>query len=133
MILLLLIVAILIGFTAFFGLYEVQIFNTKASTLNTSFSVDNSYVFVTPLQASANGQEKIRVTVFVLNNQGLGVLGRKVTLGLSPALNIQTIQGLTDSFGKSYFDVSSSTPGDYYIDIQVDGTLLTQKAHVTFN
>lgn len=130
---LLLLALVLIGFSIFFGLYEVKFFSSRATITNTSFSVDNSYIFVTPLRASANGQEKIRVTVFILNNQGLGVLGKKVFLAPDAALNIESIQGLTDSYGKAYFDVSASRAGEYYLEVRADDTPLIQKAHLSFN
>lgn len=129
---LLLILVVLLGFVIFFGLYEVKFFTGRASIKTVSFSVDNSYVFITPLRARANGQEKIRVTVFVLDDQGLGVMGKKVVLAAVEALNIENIQALTDNFGKSYFDVISSKTGEYYLKILVDDTELKQKAHLSF-
>ncbi len=130
---LLLLGIILIGFTALFGLYEVKFFNSRASVTTSSFSPDNSYVFVTPLAARANGQEKIRLTVFILNNQGLGVLGKKVFVSPDSALSIETIQGLTDGYGKAYFDITSTKAGEFYLEIKADDTALNQKAHLTFN
>ncbi|MDO9027434.1 MAG: hypothetical protein Q7U68_01025, partial [Candidatus Roizmanbacteria bacterium] len=52
-----------IGFIGIFGLYEVKFFTGRASVSQASFSIDNSYIFSTPSQARANGQEKIRLTV----------------------------------------------------------------------
>ncbi len=123
---------ILAVFSGFFWLYEVKFNVTKADVSSYSFSIDNSYLFVSPLRARANGQEKIRVTVFVLNNQGLGVMGKKVFLAEDNTLNIETIQGLTDAFGKAYFDVSTTKQGEYYIPVSVDNTALNQKAHLSF-
>ena len=124
---------ILVGFIVAFGLYEVRFFTSRATVISSSFSVDNSYVFTTPLQARANGQEKIRLTVFILNNQGLGVAGKKVFISPDPALNIEIIQGLSDDFGKAYFDISSEKTGEYYVEIKADDTALKQKAHLSFN
>ncbi len=130
---LIILIVILVGFVSVFGLYEVKFFTSRASVISSSFSVDNSYVFTTPLQVRANGQEKIRLTVFILNNQGLGVMGKKVFISPDPALNIETIQGLTDDFGKTYFDISSEKVGEYYVEIKADDTALNQKAHLSFN
>ncbi|MFZ6034532.1 MAG: Ig-like domain-containing protein [Patescibacteria group bacterium] len=130
---LLLLAIVLIGFSVAFGLYEVKFFNTRASVTITTFSPENSYVFVTPLAARANGQEKIRLTVFILNNQGLGVLGKNVFVSPDSALNIEAIQGLTDGYGKAYFDISASKAGEYYLEVKVDDTALKQKAHLSFN
>jgi hypothetical protein len=124
---------VLLGFSGFFFLYEARFFTGRASVSQYSFSIDNSYVFYSPLQAQANGQESIRLTVFVLNNQGLGVQGKKVTLVADPNLAVETIQGLTDSLGKAIFDITSTKPADYYVDVQVEGVSLEEKSQLTFN
>lgn len=122
----------LIGLTSFFWLYEVQFKSTRASISANSFSIDNSYIFVTPLRARANNQEKIRITVFILNNQGLGVAGKKVSIPMSPGISSEATQGLTDQYGKAFFDISSTTKGEYYFDVTVDDVALKQKAHLSF-
>lgn len=119
-------------FTMYFGLYEARYFIGRASVSNASFSVDNSYLFVSPLKAKANGQERIRVTVFILNNQGVGVLGKKVVAGVDSNISVETIQGLTDGFGKAVFDITSQKSGEYYLEMTADGIALKQKAHVSF-
>jgi len=124
---------VIVGFVGAFGLYEVKFFTSRADISQASFSIDNSYIFSTPSQARANGQEKVRLTVFILNNQGLGVLGKKIFIGTDPSLNIEAIQGLTDNYGKAYFDISSSKAGEYFLEIKVDDTALNQKAHIIFN
>lgn len=129
----LLILAVLILFSGFFWLYETRYLIGRASVSRYTFSVENSYMFVTPLRAKANDQEKIRITVFVLNNQGLGVLGRKVEFDQNPTLKVSVIQGLTDELGKAVFDLTSSQAGDYYLNVVVDGVMLPQKAHLIFD
>lgn len=98
----------------------------------TQFSVDNSYLFVTPLRAGATGQEKIRLTVFLLNDQGLGVQGKNIVLGQDEALKIENIQALTDDYGKAYFDVSTTKAGEYYLKVMIDNITLKQEAHLSF-
>ncbi|PJA55780.1 hypothetical protein CO165_01735 [Candidatus Roizmanbacteria bacterium CG_4_9_14_3_um_filter_33_18] len=124
---------VVVGFIGAFGLYEVKFFSSRADISQASFSIDNSYIFSTPSQARANGQEKVRLTVFILNNQGLGVLGKKIFIGTNPSLNIEAIQGLTDNYGKAYFDISSSKAGEYFLEIKVDDKALKSKAHLVFN
>jgi len=104
----------------------------RASVINYAFSIDNSYLFVTPLRAKANNQEKIRITVFVLNNQGLGVMGRRVSVGADANLNAEAIQALTDSYGKAFFDIAGTKAGEYFLEVTVDDTKLKQKAHLSF-
>ncbi len=124
---------VIIGFVGIFGFYEIKFFTGRASVSQASFSIDNSYIFSTPSGARANGQEKIRLTIFILNNQGLGVMGKKIFIGTDPALNIEAIQGLTDSYGKAYFDISSTKPAEYFLEIKANDTGLKQKAHLIFN
>lgn len=124
---------LIVGFISVFGLYEVKFFTSRADVSRASFSIDNSYIFSTPSQARANGQEKIRLTVFILNSQGLGVMGKKIFIGTDQSLNIEAIQGLTDSYGKAYFDISSVKPGEYFLEIKADDTALKSKAHLVFN
>lgn len=128
-----LLLLIIVGFISVFGLYEVKFMTGRANVSQSSFSIDNSYIFNTPSQARANGQEKIRLTVFILNNQGLGVMGKKIFVGTDISLNIETIQGLTDNYGKAYFDISATKAGEYFLEIKADDTALNQKAHLIFN
>lgn len=128
----LLIILVLIASAAFFLVYQSRLLLSRATLTTSVFSVDNSYVFATPLKAQANGEEKIRVTVFVLNGQGLGVLGRTVELGQNSRLSVETISGTTDQQGKAIFDVSTKSPGQYYIEVKVDTTILPQKIQASF-
>jgi len=105
---------------------------TRAYVPPSQFSPDNSYVFMSPLRAKANNDEKIRVTVFVLNSQGLGVQGRIISLSAAPGVTTEAVQGITDGFGKAYFDISSNRAGEYYLDVHVDQSTLPQKAHLSF-
>lgn len=123
---------IFVFFSGFFWLYEAKFFVGRASVSQASFSVDNSYLFLTPLRAKANNNEKIRITVFVLNNQGLGVLGKQVVIGQDPNLSIEGIQVQTDNLGKATFDVLSSKAGDYFLEVKVDGVILPKKAKLSF-
>lgn len=126
------ILLIAFSFAAFFFFYETRYFVGRASVSQASFSINNSYLFVTPIKAAANGEERIRVTVFVLNNQGLGVLGKRVGIATDPNIIIDEIQGSTDAYGKALFDISSSQPGDYYLEVNIDNEKLLQKAHLSF-
>ena len=96
------------------------------------FSAENSYVFTNPGRAQADGKEKIRVTIMVLNGSGLGVLGKKPVLGVDPRLVADNKQDTTDTYGKAIFEFSTSTPGDYYLDVKIDDQTLPQKAKLSF-
>lgn len=128
-------VIVLMFFSGLFFFYEARYMSGRASVVNNSFSPENSYVISTPTKAKGDGQQKLRVTVYILNGQGLGVLGKVVFIGNPDEKNLvfDNVQPNTDSLGKAYFDVSSKTSGDYYLDVKVDGAILPQKAHLLFD
>jgi hypothetical protein len=96
-------------------------------------SLDNSYVFSSPVRAKAGG-DLIRVTVFVLDEQGLSIGNSQVRLNASePALNIKQVQPVTDETGKAIFDIGSDKVGIYYLEVSVEGDLLEQKAKLLFD
>jgi hypothetical protein len=134
LVLFLIILLIILGFTYFFWLYEARYFIGRADVSRSSFSIDNSYLFVSPLRAKASlgNNEKIRVTIFILNNQGLGVMGKRVVPEVNPYIQMDIIQGTTDNYGKAIFDMFSTKSGEYYLEISADGVPLKDKAHLTF-
>ncbi len=130
---------ILILFLVFFWFYQVQYLTSRASNSAATFSVENSYLFISPLKAKTAtninntlNTEKIRVTVFALNSQGLGVIGKRVELVNNVGLQVDTIQPLTDEFGKAYFDVSSAQSGDFYLEVKIGDQSLKEKVRLSF-
>jgi hypothetical protein len=112
---------------------QTTIFKSRASTSNSHLPVrENSYLFASPIQAKADGQEKIRVTIFLLDSQGLGVSQQLVTLKVPSALQIETLQSTTDDLGKATFNLSSSVPGKFEISASTSGLNLSQKINLLF-
>ena len=109
------------------------IFFSKANSSSSSLvTLENSYLFASPIQAKADGQEKIRVTVFILDGRGLGVSNRTVTLNLPQHFINTHVQSITDESGKAIFDISSATQGTYNISALADNKELPQKLRVVF-
>ncbi len=96
-----------------------------------SLSLANSYLFASPLSAATNG-EKIRISVFILDGRGMGLAGKLVLLGQNEYLKVEAIQPTTDYLGKAIFDISSLSPGLYYLEASVDGQVLPQRVAVMF-
>ena len=92
----------------------------------------NSYIFGSPLTAVANGQEKIKVSVFLLNDQGLGVEGKAVELIADTGVTIERSQPQTDTTGQAIFYLTSSLIGRYQVKAQSDGQPLPQAITVNF-
>jgi hypothetical protein len=95
-------------------------------------ALENSYLFASPLSALSGGQEKIRVTIFLLDSQGRGVPGKTVFLGQNENLEVKSIQGITDNLGRAFFDVGALVPADYLIEAAVDNQVLPQRIKLNF-
>jgi len=135
--LILIIVLLLLIIGLFGSLYLVNqttvLSGKAASTSSSKIVLQNSYLFVSPLQAQADGLQKIRATVFIIDSQGLGVSNRLVQLKSSPVtLNIQAIQATTDDTGKAVFDLTSTISGKYSLEASVDSTPLPQQVQLLF-
>jgi hypothetical protein len=114
-------------------IFRITIFYGKATTVNQSPVVlENSYLFASPLQAKADGQEQIRITVFLLDGRGLGVVGQPVTLLVPQTVTVDHSPATTDDTGKVTFDLSSPVASQINIQAQTNGKTLPQKVHIVF-
>ncbi len=111
--------------TVFFGQAQVS----QPTSID---SLANSYLFASPLQAKADSQELVRITVFLLDSRGLGIPNQNVSLNLPTTINSHPIQPITDDSGKAVFDLSSTIIGKYSISAQVQGLTIPQTVSVVF-
>lgn len=96
-------------------------------------SLENSYLFASPLVAKAGGEEKITISAFVLSDQGLGIPGEKVVLYSAPALVARTVRDETDSRGLAVFEITSQIPSQFNLWAVVSGKgQIKQQVNVTF-
>ena len=131
----LILILLLIGLVA--SVYLVRVRTQVSSKAYGSSSLSevqlaNSYIFASPLKAVANGTDKIRVTVFVLDSQGKGVFGKSVVLSQEKPLKISPVQPATDELGRAIFDVASSSTGIFFLEAKIDGKILPQRVGLTF-
>lgn len=119
--------------TAILLVSQTTIFKSRASNTNGHLPVkENSYLFASPIQAKADGQEKIRITVFLLDSNGLGVSQQAVSLKVPFPLQIETLQSTTDDLGKATFNLFSTTPGKFEISASTLNFVLSQKINLLF-
>lgn len=107
----------------------------KASTFNivSVVSISNSYLFASPIRAKASG-DLIRITIFLLDDEGNGIFDKKVNLRtLEGLVEIKEVQSLTDETGMAVFDITSDTVGLYTIEAFTEDLVLPQKVKVTFD
>lgn len=116
------------GSTSFFG---------RASGTGV-FNPGNSYVFASPLLARVNG-DQIRVTVFVLDGTGAGIVNKQVLVGClnekacqEAGMTFSEVQGQTNKMGQAIFDLSSRVPGKFELQATVGGTPIPQTVTVSF-
>ncbi len=113
-------------------IYRPLIFLNRASSPSSTPITANSYLFASPVAAKADGQQFIRITVFILDGQGLGVANQTVTLSLPAPLSQKAIQPQTDQYGKATFDLTSSVVGKFLISASVGSDNLPQSLNIVF-
>ena len=110
---------------------RTTIFQKRASN-SSSYVLENSYLFASPLQAKADGKEAIRITIFLLDGRGLGVANQTVSLNLPKNITVTNQQEITDQNGKAIFDLVSSTAQTANITAKTDSAKLPQSVKVIF-
>lgn len=134
LVIILIIFLLTLGILVYYVRFQTSI-APKASSFNTakSISVTNSYVFASPVRASAGG-DLIRVTVFILDSEGNGLFDQKVVLkSIDTSLVVKDIQSLTDETGKAIFDLSSDVTGNFAVDTYANNIQLPQSLKVIFD
>ncbi len=132
--LLFIILFLLLALTAslYLVLKNTSLFTRASTTSNQDIALQNSYLFASPIQAKAGGEEKVRVTVFILDTQGLGISSKTVALEASGGVTITPLSPVTDDTGKATFDLSSIAPGRARLSATVDGAKVPQTVSVIF-
>jgi len=113
-------------------IYRPLIFLNRASSPSSTPITANSYLFASPVTAKADSQQSIRITVFILDGQGLGVANQTVSLSLPASLSQKPLQPQTDQYGKATFDLTSSVVGKFLISASVNGNNLPQSLNIVF-
>lgn len=130
---LVLVIILLVVFGAYFLLEERITLFGRAAGGEGKYSLENSYIFTSPVIASAGGQEKIKVSVFLLSPEGKGVANKRIILTATPSLTVSELQPETDEKGQAIFEISSGQPGRYILQASIEGNVLPQSVTVTFN
>jgi Big-like domain-containing protein len=118
--------------SVFLVVKTTSFYNRAATSTSSSITLENSYLFASPLQAKADGREQIRITVFLLDGRGLGVPNQPVKLLLPNTITIDKSQNTTDNNGKATFDLSSTTPQKTTITAKNNNQTLPQKIKISF-
>jgi hypothetical protein len=86
---------------------------------NEKVAVNGSYLIGEKITAVSNGKDKIKVNVFVVDNKGIGIKGKTVSInGMS---GIEPEIGVSDNNGQVHFEASSAVEGQYELTASIDG------------
>jgi len=109
---------------------NVLVTMTKAAPA-VKVSIGGSYLLGDKMVAVADGKDKAKVNVFVLDNSGKPVSKKLVSLAgietISPVGN-----GFSDNQGKVSFEMTSTVEGVFPLEASVEGVPLPRKVSVTF-
>ena len=108
------------------------IVNRATNYSDNSPVLSNSYLFASPVTAKADSKQLIRLTVFILDGQGLGVSNQTVSLSLPSPLSQKIIQSPTDQYGKAIFDISSSAIGKFQVSASINSDKIPQSLNLVF-
>lgn len=118
-----------IYFLASFAVPKMLVTLTKAA-VGTKVSIGNSRVIGEIVLAKADGTDKCKVNIFVMDSNDKGVPGKRVELnGMD---SITPSQVVTDNSGKASFEMTSTENKQYEISATVEGVSLPQTIKVTF-
>ncbi len=122
-------VSLSMGRTNFFG---------KALTRGVIFP-EACRVFASPVISKAGGMDRIRVTVFVLDDTGKGAINKKVdldckdkTLCQTAGVTFSSVQSNTDNTGQAIFDLSAQSSGSFELQASVGSQSIPQTVTVVF-
>lgn len=121
---------VVIFLTGFYVIPRVLVSISRASSVS-KISISNSYVIGSKILAKADGVDKCVVNVFLVDNNGKGVVGRNIVL--SGMNDIKAINnGVTDKFGNASFELISKIEGQFKMSATVDGVPLPKELTVIF-
>lgn len=98
----------------------------------------NSYVFASPVSARIGG-DIIRITTFVLDDQGKGLSNQSVNVFCTDlvacqngGVSISPVQQVTDTLGQSIWEVTAAGAGKYVVQASSGTSSIPQTVTVDF-
>lgn len=118
-----------VSLIAYFAVPKVLVMVTKASPVG-KVALQNSYVLGAKMSAKADGIDKAKINVFVLDKEGKGVPSQRVDL--NGGGSVIAVNDVTDKNGQAVFEISSTVEGQYEMTATVNGAPLGKTVTVTF-
>ena len=102
------------------------------SRINPGLSETNSYIYTSPVNTDADGESQIRITIYVLDGQGIGVPGQELNFSKTPGVIYIYEQNITDGYGRAIVDAVSRSPGNYTIRAYLANGVFLKEAVISF-
>jgi len=102
---------------------------TKAAP-SSKISLGESLMLGEKILARADGTDKCKVNIYVLDGTGKGIVGKRVAL--EGAEGIDPKEVVSNSEGKAAFSISSNIEKQYDLTAKIEGVELTKSIKVTF-
>ena len=127
-------IAVLVSFVVLFVIAyslvpRIMVTLTKAVPA-TTVSLTDSYVIGEKILCKADGQDKCKVNVFLLDKNGKPVVGKSASM--TGEAEIDTLNQLSDRDGKVSFEISSRTEGQVGLQVTHQNVPLGSSVTVTF-
>lgn len=122
-----------IGFLYFMATYVVPralVTLTKAAPA-TRVSFKTSLILGEKILAKADGKDSCIVNVFVMDDSGKGVAGKRVEME-AEGVKVTAKTEVTDKDGKMSFEITSTEERQYKVTATVEGVPLSRSLIVTF-
>jgi len=108
---------------------QILVTMTKAAPA-TKVSINDSYVIGGKILAKADGVDKCRVDVFVVDSTGKGITGKRVSLeGLESIVESVKMSG---DNGLASFEITSLKEGQFELNAGIEGVPMPRTVKVTF-
>lgn len=105
---------------------------TKAAP-SQKVSLGDSYFLAEKIQAKADGVDQTKVNVFVMDNKGMGVMEKSVSIESDEStLVIEPIKATTDKDGKASFSIKFSQEKVVKVRALVEGVEIPQQVSLIF-
>ena len=102
---------------------------TKAAPA-TTVSLTDSYVIGEKILCRADGEDKCKVNVFLLDKNGKPVVGKSASM--TGDATVDTLNQLSDKDGKVSFEISSKIEGQVDLQVEHQNVPLGSSVTVTF-
>ena len=129
MLIVVLVSAVVIFVIAYSLVPRIFVSLTKAAPA-TTVSLTDSYVIGERILCKADGEDKCKVNVFLLDKNGKPVVGKGASM--TGGAEIETLNQLSDRDGKVGFEISSRTEGQVGLQVTHQSVPLGSSVTVTF-